>query len=94
MLAGGERRLRDRQMRVRRREHQHCVDRGIAYGTGDIGGGRKAVAVGDILQPCVAGCRGPNHARTIGQIHQAPRVRLQRVAQPDDGNADHGRLAV
>ena len=94
VLAGGERRLRDRQMRVRRRQHHHRIDRGIGDGTGDIGGGGKAVAVGDILQPRLAGRRGPDHAHTIGQIHQAARVRLQRVAQPDDGNADHGRFAV
>ena len=94
MLAGGERRLGDRQMRVGRRQHHHRIDRRILDGARDIGGGGKAVAVGDILQPRLTARRGPHHAGAIGEIDQAARVRLQRVAQPDDGNADHARFAV
>ena len=79
-------------MRVRRRQHHHRIDRRIGDGACDIGGGGKAVAVGDVLQPRLAARRGPHHADAIGEIDQAARVRLQRVAQTDDGNADHGAL--
>ena len=94
VLAGGERGLGDRQMRVRRRQHHHRIDRRIGDGARDVGGGGKAVAVGDVLQPRLAARRGPDHAHAVGKIHQAARMRLQRVAQTDDGNADHGRFAV
>ena len=60
----------------------------------DIGGGGKAVTVGDVLQPRLAARRGPYHAHAVGEIDQAARVRLQRVAEPDDGDTDHARFAV
>ena len=94
MLARGERRLRDRQMRVRRRQHHHRIDRRIGDRARDVGGGGKPIAVGDVLQPRFAARRGPHHAHAIGEIDQAARMRLQRIAQADDGNADHGRFAV
>ena len=94
VLAGSERRLRDCQMRVRRREHDHRIDRRIGDGARDVGGGGKAIAIGNVLQPHLAAGRGPHHAHPSGQIDQTARVRLQRVAQPDDSDADHGRVAV
>ena len=81
-------------MRVGRRQHQHRIDRGIVDGARDVGGGGKAIAVGDVLQPRLTARRGPDDAHAIGQIDKCARVRLQRIAQADDGDADHGCFAV
>ena len=94
VLAGGKRRFGDRQMRVRRRQHHHCIDRRIRNGARDIGGGGKSITVGNVLQSRFAARRGPHHADLVGEIDQGARVRLQRVAEAYDGDADHGRLAV
>ena len=92
--AGGERGLRDRQMRVRRCQHHHRIDRRILDGTRDVGGGGKTIALRHGVQPRLTARRGPDHTHAIGKIDQCACMRLQRVAQADDGNADHWRLAV
>ena len=86
--------MRDRQMRVGRRQHHHRIDRRISDGARDIGGGGKSIAVGDVLQSRLTARRGPHHAHSIGQIDKCARVRLQRIAQADDRDADHGCFAT
>ena len=94
MLAGGERRMGNRQVRVRGSQHHHGVDRRIRNGARNIGGGGKAVAIGNVLQPRFAVRRGPHHPHAVGEIDQGASVRLQRVAETDDRDTDHGRFAV
>jgi hypothetical protein len=89
MPASSECGLRDRQMRVRRCQHHHRIDRRIRDGTRDVGGGGETIAVRDVVQPRLAARRGPDHTHAIGKIDQRTCMRLQRVAQAYDGNADH-----
>ena len=78
---------RQLQMRVRRRQHHHRVDAVVREDGVDVGGYGKTPTRGEGGTPRFGRAVGGRDLDAVGKVEQALRVRGDRHAEADDGDA-------